>query len=628
MLLLCLYNLKYLMILGGIDNRLLEQGLREMEEMNLGYLPRWDLDVFFEGGSNSPQFAAYLQSIKEDIEALDKIMSSWTCSSAWELKELLDEVANLEVRMSQSGGFISCLEAQDTTDRKASQLKSEFTGLSAAFMGIMTKLEERIAALDEDSFQSFIREDSLKELAFILQETRERSQEKLSVKEETLIQKLSVDGYHGWGQLYSKIVSSLKIPVEVDGRIEELSVGQAANAFASPDRNMRKQVFEEWEKAWKSKEDLLAHTLNALAGFRLKVYESRGWEDVLKEPLSISRMDRETLDSMWAAINDAKPMMAKFLQRKAEILGVEKLSWYDLEAPLTNGTQLKMAYDEGAAFILKHFGTFGEQLTAFTKGAFEDRWIEAEDRPNKRPGGFCTEMPESGQSRIFMTYSGTLNNVSTLAHELGHAFHSYALRDIHPLNRDYAMNVAETASTFAEMIVSSAAVAEAADGQEKIAMLEDKIQRTIALLMNIHARFLFETRFYEERKRGAVPAGRLNELMEEAQKKAYYGALEEYHPAFWASKLHFFITSTPFYNFPYTFGYLFSLGIYELAIESDGDFEWNYINLLKDTGSMKTEDLAMKHLGEDIRQKSFWEKAVRSCVKDIEEFLELTSVAE
>ena len=625
---MCLYNLKYLMILGGIDNRLLEQGLREMEEMNLGYLPRWDLDVFFEGGSNSPQFAAYLQSIKEDIEALDKIMSSWTCSSAGELKELLDEVANLEVRMSQSGGFISCLEAQDTTDRKASQLKSEFTGLSAAFMGIMTKLEERIAALDEDSFQSFIREDSLKELAFILQETRERSQEKLSVKEETLIQKLSVDGYHGWGQLYSKIVSSLKIPVEVDGRIEELSVGQAANAFASPDRNMRKQVFEEWEKAWKSKEDLLAHTLNALAGFRLKVYESRGWEDVLKEPLSISRMDRETLDSMWAAINDAKPMMAKFLQRKAEILGVEKLSWYDLEAPLTNGTQLKMAYDEGAAFILKHFGTFGEQLTAFTKGAFEDRWIEAEDRPNKRPGGFCTEMPESGQSRIFMTYSGTLNNVSTLAHELGHAFHSYALRDIHPLNRDYAMNVAETASTFAEMIVSSAAVAEAVDGQEKIAMLEDKIQRTIALLMNIHARFLFETRFYEERKRGAVPAGRLNELMEEAQKEAYYGALEEYHPAFWASKLHFFITSTPFYNFPYTFGYLFSLGIYELAIESDGDFEGNYINLLKDTGSMKTEDLAMKHLGEDIRQKSFWDKAVRSCVKDIEEFLELTSVAE
>ncbi len=594
----------------------------------MGYLPRWDLDVFFEGGSNSPQFAAYLQSIKEDIEALDKKMSLWTCNSAGELKELLDKVANLEVRMSQSGGFISCLEAQDTTDRKASQLKSEFTGLSAAFMGIMTKLEERIAALDEDSFQSFIREDSLKELAFILQETRERSQEKLSVKEETLIQKLSVDGYHGWGQLYSKIVSSLKIPVEVDGRIEELSVGQAANAFASPDRNRRKQVFEEWEKAWKSKEDLLAHTLNALAGFRLKVYESRGWEDVLKEPLSISRMDRETLDSMWAAINDAKPMMAKFLQRKAEILGVEKLSWYDLEAPLTNGTQLKMAYDEGAAFILKHFGTFGEQLTAFTKGAFEDRWIEAEDRPNKRPGGFCTELPESGQSRIFMTYSGTLNNVSTLAHELGHAFHSYALRDIHPLNRDYAMNVAETASTFAEMIVSSAAVAEAADGQEKIAMLEDKIQRTIALLMNIHARFLFETRFYEERKRGAVPAGRLNELMEEAQKEAYYGALEEYHPAFWASKLHFFITSTPFYNFPYTFGYLFSLGIYELAIESDGDFEGNYINLLKDTGSMKTEDLVMKHLGEDIRQKSFWEKAVRSCVKDIEEFLELTSVAE
>ena len=534
MLLLCLYNLKYLAVQEGIGRRFLEQELREMEEMDLGYLPRWDLEVFFEGGSASPQFAAYLQRIKEDAGALDNKISSSACGTAGELKELLDEAANLQVRLSQAGGFISCLEAQDTTDREASQLKSLYTGLTAAYSGIMTRLEEKIAVLEEDSFRSFIQEDTLKELAFFLQESRERSREKLSVNEETLIQKLSIDGYHGWGQLYNKIVSELRIPVNVEGEVEEMSVGQAANAFASPDRSVRKQVFREWEKAWGAKEELLAHTLNALAGFRLKVYESRGWEDVLKEPLSISRMDRETLDSMWAAIDDAKPMMAKFLQRKADILGLEKLSWYDLEAPLTNVPQQKMAYDEGAAFILKHFGTFGEQLTAFTKKAFEDRWIEAEDRPNKRPGGFCTELPESGQSRIFMTYSGTLNNVSTLAHELGHAFHSYALRNIHPLNRDYAMNVAETASTFAEMVVSSAAVDEAADGQEKIAMLEDKIQRTIALLMNIHARFLFETRFYEERKRGTVPASRLNELMMDAQKEAYYGSLEEYHPAFWA----------------------------------------------------------------------------------------------
>ena len=223
-----------------------------------------------------------------------------------------------------------------------------------------------------------------------------------------------------------------------------------------------------------------------------------------------------------------------------------------------------------------------------------------------------------------MTYSGTPSNVSTLAHELGHAFHSYAMRDVHPLNRSYAMNVAETASTFAEMVVADASVKEAVSEEEKLVLLEDKIQRSVALLMNIHARFLFETRFYEERKQGYVSAERLNELMAEAQREAYGEALSEYHPGFWASKLHFYITDVPFYNFPYTFGYLFSLGIYAKAQTEPEGFEAKYMALLRDTGSMKVEDLARKHLGADLTKRDFWEEAVMTCIRDVEEFLELT----
>jgi oligoendopeptidase F len=187
------------------------------------------------------------------------------------------------------------------------------------------------------------------------------------------------------------------------------------------------------------------------------------------------------------------------------------------------------------------------------------------------------------------------------------------------------MNVAETASTFAEMIVSDAAVRKAKSKEEKIALLEDKIQRSVALLMNIHARFLFETRFYEERKSGVISVERLNQLMEEAQVEAYGGALENYHPLFWASKLHFFITGVPFYNFPYTFGFLFSLGIYAQALEAGDGYEEKYIELLKDTASMTVEDLAHKHLNVNLTEKEFWEKAVKLCVNDVEEFLELTN---
>jgi len=594
----------------------------------MSYSPVWDLDVFFEGGSDSASFAAYIKETEAGIQALKELISSWEVTSTEKdsnrLKEILHLYAAARTKLSQSGAFVSCLEAQNVKDQGAKKWRAEITMLFASVQGALSILDEKLVQIDEAFFEKLINEEQFVELKFILQENRRKAQEKLSVELETLIQQLGIDGYHGWGQLYDSLVATIEIPFEEDGKVQMLSAGQAANKMLHPDREVRKRLFQAWEKAWGDKEELFAHALNHLAGFRLKVYEERGWESVLKEPLETCRMKEETLNSMWQAITASKQQLVRFLQRKAKLLGIEKLSWYDVDAPLLTAPQKQLSYDEGAQFILNQFSSFGEQLTAFTKTAFEDRWIEAEDRPNKRPGGFCTGFPDSQQSRIFMTYSGTLNNVSTLAHELGHAFHSYALRDVHSLNRGYAMNVAETASTFAEMIVSDAAVKEAENKEEKIAMLEDKIGRTIAFFMNIHARFLFETRFYEERKSGIVSATRLNELMLEAQKEAFMDSLDEYHPQFWSSKLHFYITSVPFYNFPYTLGYLFSLGIYEKALESKEGFEERYIALLKDTGCMTVEDLAMKHLQEDLTGTAFWERAVHSCVQDIQLFLELT----
>ncbi|MFS0780830.1 M3 family oligoendopeptidase [Bacillus sp. 1P06AnD] len=594
----------------------------------MDFSPVWDLDVFFEGGSNSHEFAQYMDALEQDIEQLDKRLSTWSMASSQDdskqLSEVVAQISDITVRLSQAGAFIECLAAQNVKDQGAKKWGAQFTAYIAEFKGISAKFDEKLIQMEDGFFSELLEQEPFKEIAFVLQETRNKAKEKLSVREESLMEKLAVDGYHGWSDLYDSIVGSIEIPFEENGETKMLSVGQAQNIFSHPDRAVRKKMFEEWEKAWKKQEELFAHALNHIAGFRLSVYESRGWKDVLKEPLEINRMKQETLNSMWESISDKKEHMSKYLQRKAELLGVEKLSFYDLDAPLGTEEQKKLSYDEGAQFILKHFAGFGSKLASFAEGAFQDAWIEAEDRSNKRPGGFCTDFPASKQSRIFMTYSGSLNNVSTLAHELGHAFHSFAMRDVHRFNQSYAMNVAETASTFAEMIVSDAAVNEAASKEEKMSMLDDKIQRTIALLMNIHARFLFETRFYEERRNGFVPADRLNELMVEAQKDAYFDSLEEYHPLFWASKLHFYITDTPFYNFPYTFGYLFSLGIYEKALHSEGDFEEKYMALLKDTGSMTVEDLVQKHLQEDISAKGFWEKAVDTCMKDIDAFLELT----
>ncbi|MGD6853707.1 M3 family oligoendopeptidase [Bacillus infantis] len=591
------------------------------------YSEVWDLDVFFEGGSSSKDFAVHIDQTKQLIDEFIMLTEGWQPSSAEQdqqtLLNLIEKFEGTTKKLRQAGAFVSCLEAQNMADSKANELRAAVTVLSAGFQNALTDFDEKLAGFSDEDWKQLLQADGLSELEFVLTERRERAAEKLSKQEESLINALGIDGYHSWGQMYDVIVGKIRIPFSDKGQEQLLSVGQAANKFSSPERNVRKNVFKEWENAWDKEQDYLAKTLNHLAGFRLNVYKMRGWDDVLKEPLEINRMKKETLDAMWGVISKNKQPLVKFLNRKASLLGLEKLSWYDLDAPL-GSTETKVPYQEGAEFILDHFSKFGEEMTSFSKMAFENKWIEAEDRPGKRPGGFHTYFPESSQSRIFMTYSGTPSNVSTLAHELGHGFHTYAMKDLHPLNRNYSMNVAETASTFAEMIVADAAVKNAATEEEKLALLEDKIQRSVALLMNIHARFLFETSFYNERKNGMVSGGRLNELMLNAQKEAYANALDEYHPSFWSSKLHFYITGVPFYNFPYTFGYLFSLGIYAIALEEGKGYEEKYISLLKDTASMTVEDLAMKHLNADLTKPDFWEKAVKLCMDDVEEFLNLT----
>lgn len=592
------------------------------------YSETWDLNAFYEGGtSDSAAFLAHIAEVPALIEAYkEAVEAAIVQPSSATIATALDVQTTTVLNLQKIGVMLSCLTAQNTKDEAAQVIQSNMRTQYAALADVRNRFDKLIEGLDDATFHDIITSEALAPFEFILTETRNQTKLLLSEAEESIITSLRADGDQAWSSLYDLLIADTKIRVTVDGEEKVLSVGQANNLRNHESATVRADVDAAIEAAFTEREAFFAHTLNHLAGFRLTTYKKRGWEDVLEEPLRINRMKRETLDAMWGAIAKTREPFVNYLQRKATILGKEAMTWADLDAPISASTTT-LSFNEGAEFILQHFAKFGPKLEAFARQAFENSWIEAEDRDNKRPGGFCTTTKLDNASRIFMTYAGTMNNVSTLAHELGHAFHSYALRDVHPLNSGYAMNVAETASTFAEMIIADAAVQEATNADERLALLEDKVQRSVAMFMNIYARFTFETRFYEERKNGVVPAARLNELMSEAQQETYGGALETTHPHFWASKLHFYITGVPFYNFPYTFGYLFSLSIYAKAKEIGTDFEERYMALLRDTGSMNVEDLVMKHLGEDITQEAFWLKGVRLAAQDAEEFLTLTEKA-
>jgi oligoendopeptidase F len=543
------------------------------------------------------------------------IMASWRIS-------LINGKPNTLLKW-EADSFVACLAAENQADKAAIGLAGHVKTYSAVYSSAMTRFDQYLAEISEEHWEQLLQSAELKEIAYPLTERRALAAEKLPPEQEALVNDLAIDGYHGWGEAYNTTVSKFRITFEEDGKSTELSAGQAANKMHNPDRAVREQLFRLWEEKWSDHADYCADALNHLAGFRLKLYERRGWEGIHKEPLSINRMSKETLDAMWSVIDKSKGIFVEYLQRKAKLLGVERLSWYDVEAPVGKGSKY-FSYDEGAKLIVDQFRRFSPKLADFSEAAFESGWIEAEDRPGKRPGGFCTSFPIAEQTRIFMTYAGTASNVSTLAHELGHGYHQHVMNDLPALAQDYAMNVAETASTFAELIVSDAAMKSASNEEERLTLLEDKIQRSVAFYMNIHARFLFETKFYEERSKGLVSVERLNELMVESQKLGYLDALEEYHPHFWASKLHFYITEVPFYNFPYTFGYMFSAGIYAEAVRQGAAFEDKYIALLRDTGRMTVEELAQKHLGVDLRNAEFWQRAMDLSVADVREFLKLT----
>lgn len=593
------------------------------------YSLNWDLNSIFSGGSDSPALNERLEQLEKQINTYYQSVNQWdhSVSTNDELTTLIKQQETITEGFSQCNSYITALLSANVKDTQAKLLSGKLYALLPRWQSADTILSKKFAEISDNNWQTLLQTDEFSLIAFRMNEIRRDGHRLLSEAEENIINTLSLDGLNAWSSHYDTIVGTIVIPFEENGKVTDLSAGQAFNKMmGDPDPLVREKLFIAWEKAWQEKTSLLSDTLNHLDGFRLSTYKLHGMNDYLQKPLEYNRLKKETLDVMWATIQKNKQPLVDYLTRKANLFGKEKMEWQDQDAPIILGDlkEKTFTFDEAASFIIENFQKFSPKMATFAQSAFEKSWIEAEDRPGKRPGGYCTELPETQESRIFMTYSNSVNEVATLAHELGHAFHSSVMWDLPALNRDYAMNVAETASTFAELIVADATLKAAKTKEEKINLLDTKLQNALAMFMNIHSRFIFENRFYSARQEGLVSEEEITQMMVEAQKEGYHDALATYHPHFWAAKLHFFIDDVPFYNFPYTFGYLFSLGIYAYANKKGTSFEQEYIELLRDTASMTTEELAQKHLGVDLTKPDFWQAGIDMVLEDINSFMTLS----
>lgn len=598
------------------------------------YAITWDLDSLFEGGIDSTELSARLILLDDQIKDYARLVEKWDTERDTPDFLFLDSILALQELVSNGFGqtisFVNAIQSADVNNKKAGTMLASLYSKSTDFENANVIFTKKLTSMSEASWNHLKEAQTTQRqgVMFILNETREQGKRLLSENEENIINQLSTDGFNAWSTHYDTLVSQISIPfTEKDGTEVHLSAGQAFNKMTGDaDSNVRAELFEKWEQAWSEKAPLFADTLNHLDGFRLTANKLHGITNHLQIPLEYNRMKEETLNAMWGAISDNKQPFVDFLERKAKLFGKEKMEWQDQDAPIILGDfkEKRYTFDEAADFIVENFRNFSPKMADFAQMAFDKSWIEAEDRPGKRPGGYCTSLPENKESRIFMTYGESINEVSTLAHELGHAYHSHVMWDLPAMSQDYAMNVAETASTFAELIVADATLKQATTNEEKINLIDVKMQNAIAMFMNIHTRFIFENNLHEARKENVLTDEEITELMLAAQKESYCDSLGSYHPHFWASKLHFFIDDVPFYNFPYTFGYLFSLGIYAHAQKQGASFEDEYIALLQDTASMTTEELAKKHLGIDLTKPDFWQDGINIIKKDVEEFLTIT----
>ncbi|HJX10536.1 MAG TPA: M3 family oligoendopeptidase [Candidatus Binatia bacterium] len=579
----------------------------------------WDLASYFPE-FNGVEMLQFKEALRRDVGILQQSAAALAPlqdanTDAWEGILLRHE--DLLRRMSHLGSYVGCLASADARNEAYLKEEAALARLRAEITKVKIELLRAVKNSSDEIFASFIARPSLSGAQNYLNRLREEARCAMVRDKEILATDLGVNGIQAWGRLYDTMASKLEFDmVYPDGRRERLPMSQRRSLMDHPDRGVRKSAFDGGNCAWQTMEDAAAAALNAIAGTRLTLNRHRGVEHFLDIALFQAAISRKTLDAMLDALRANIEMPRGILRLKAKQMGQAAIAWYDLGAPLNLPNQVKLSWEKAKTLVGESFDRAYPALgNFFQQQLIEKNWIDWEPRSGKRPGGFCTSSMLSKESRIFMTYNESLGDLLTLAHESGHAFHGHLMRDLRPYARGYPMTLAETASTFGEQVLMNGLLDDPSVGDvQKAMMLDVEIGHGAVYLLDIPVRYEFEKAFYEERKSGELSISRLKELMVATQRQVVGDLLEPggEDPYLWASKLHFYITGITFYNFPYTFGYLLSRGLYAMFRKEGDGFMPKYEEFLRLAGSDTAENVVKRTVGQDLEQPEFWSEAIRS----------------
>jgi oligoendopeptidase F len=603
------------------------------------YPTTWDNAQFFTSTADSA-IATTIQQLQNDIDAIatackpfSELVATAETLHPTDYTRLIDQIRPIHLQrnhtLKQLGNvntYIYTALSVDTQDADANTWMPILQKLSADLLEGMTPLNVFLQRASEEFITALLCDPALSEIDFLL-----------SVAEEQLMTALATNGLHTWGNLYSELAGTLKC--EIKG--EEMGLAKAANLLSHPSADTRRAAWEAIRAAWATQQPAVAAGLNAINGWRLETAKKRSGKrhlHYLDKSCHQSRIERATLNALMETTYQNRAIGQRALNAMAKALGQSQLHPWDVMAAApavgdeTGATEEMIAFEDAIALIANAFNQLTPAMGDFAKMMAKRGWIDSQPTPNRATGAYCTKFSDPREPRIFMTYEGTMTNVLTLAHELGHAWHNWVMRDLSPMQCRYPMTLAETASIFAETLVREALMAQATTSAQKLEIAWQDAQSAGIFLLNIPARFEFEKRLVEARKVGALRPAQLCDMMNQSWQLWFEDSLSEYDDLFWASKLHFSISSLGFYNYPYLFGYLFSLGIYaqqpsdaERSQSSQAQFNQRYTDLLRDTGTMTAEAVVQQHLQKDLSQPQFWQDSLSIVERSVTNFEQLVS---
>ena len=590
--------------------------------MSISQLPLWSTGGLYKD-LEDPRLLSDLGNLEilaQSQIALLKVLPSQGNELPWlqQLFSLLNQGSDLAEHLSS---FAYMMFSIDTANPQATKLLGRVEELSQGLKSAEVWFRQGVKTLSQGDPQWLLQFPGFEAYALEWSEAAILAGKQMSLAEEELYNDLSRSGGEAWSRLQGSVSSQLSVVWDAKTGEEKTLVELRALAY-DKDRGVRKKAYDLELQAWKTVEIPLAAALNGVKGFADTGLRRRGWDSALEKAAFQARLSPGALDSLILSIEKKLPLFHSYLKDKARLLGIPACGFYDLFAPVGE-EKTSWTWETTQSFILKQFEAFSPRMGAFGEKNFKENWIHAPSMKGKVGGAYCTSLPLAGETRILLNFDGSFGEVRTLAHELGHGYHFEVMKDLPALQRMYPMTLAETASIFSETLIFEKAM-EQAQGEEELFLLEQRLSDVTQVLVDILSRFYFEKAVMEKRREGELSSGEFSQLMISAQKAAYGEGLDpdQLHPYMWAVKGHYYSPEMGFYNFPYAFGQLFSLGLYGVYREMGPAFASHYDSILMKTGTLTCNSLALE-LGYNLENEDFWNRGLEEIASQIQKFHQL-----